>query len=233
MEFSQTVCEKIGYYVYVLRDPRNSSIFYIGQGVGNRIFQHVFCALKTDIESDKLNLIREIHNLNMEVEYYILRHGLLKEQALEVESACIDLLGLENLTNIVKGHNNWERGLKTIDEIVQLYDAKTIIVEEPAVMITINKVYRRFMTAEELYNSTRSSWKIAHWRISKIKYAIASFRGIVREVYTVEDWHKTEDGKRWCFTGKVAESEIRDKYINQSLENYIKKGSQNPIRYSF
>lgn len=233
MEFTQAVCEKLGYYVYVLKDPRNSSVFYIGKGVGNRIFHHASCALNTYIDSDKLNLIREIHNSNMEVEYYILRHGLSGEQALEIESACIDLLGLENLKNIVKGHDSWERGLKTVDEIIQFYDAKVITIEEFTVIITINRVYRRFMTPAELYDATRRSWKIANWRINRIKYAIASYRGIVREVYAVERWDRTEDGKRWYFTGKIANAEIREKYINQSLENYNKKGSQNPIRYSF
>ena len=96
-EFSQAVCEKIENYVYILKDPRTSLIFYIGKGVGNRVFQHVNCVIENSNESDKLNLIREILNDKLEVEHYILRHGLTKEQAFEIESACIDLLGLENL----------------------------------------------------------------------------------------------------------------------------------------
>jgi uncharacterized protein len=36
-EFSKAVCERIGFYVYVLKDPRTSIIFYIGKGVGNRV----------------------------------------------------------------------------------------------------------------------------------------------------------------------------------------------------
>ena len=115
-QFSQAVCEKIGYYVYVLKNPRNSEIFYIGKGKGNRVFQHLACALETKDESDKLNLIREILNEGKNVEYYILRHGLATEkEALEIESACIDLIGLDNLTNKVKGHNSWESGMKTAD----------------------------------------------------------------------------------------------------------------------
>lgn len=30
--FSQAVCENIGYYVYFLKDPRNNNIFYVGKG---------------------------------------------------------------------------------------------------------------------------------------------------------------------------------------------------------
>jgi hypothetical protein len=31
-EFSKAVCERIGSYVYVLKDPRNGNIFYVGKG---------------------------------------------------------------------------------------------------------------------------------------------------------------------------------------------------------
>ena len=230
-QFSQAVCEKIGYYVYVLKDPRNSEIFYIGKGKGNRVFQHLACALESKDESDKLNLIPEILNEGKNVEYYILRHGLATEkEALEIESACIDLIGLDNLTNKVKGHNSWESGMKTADEIIQYYDAKAITITEPTIIININKLYKRFMKDNELYNTTRSSWKLGSKK-NEAKYVIAAYRGLVREVYKINSWNQV--GDRWEFTGEVAEKEIRDKYLNQSLENYTKKGSQNPIKYTY
>ena len=229
-EFSKAVCERIGNYVYVLKDPRNSTIFYIGKGVGNRVFQHISDALESSNDSDKLNLIREIMNENLEVEHFILRHNLTKEQAFEIESACIDLLGLDNLTNSVKGHNSWERGLKTVNEVVQHYDAKTITITEPSIIININRLYKRFMTEDELYNSTKQSWVVGSKK-KDAKYVIASYRGLVREVYEIENWYQVNG--RWGFNGKIANKDVRDKYLNNSLEDYIKKGNQNPIRYTF
>jgi hypothetical protein len=35
------VAEKLGYYVYPLRDPtRTGAIFYVGKGQGDRVYQH-------------------------------------------------------------------------------------------------------------------------------------------------------------------------------------------------
>lgn len=228
-EFSQATCEKIGYYVYILKDPRTSTIIYVGKGIGSRVFQHVSGALTTPENSDKMNLIIEIHNSGLEVQHYILRHGLTEEQSFEIESACIDLLGLDNLTNAVKGHDSWERGLKTVDEISQHYDAKIITITEPTIIININRLYKRFMTNEEIYQITRSAWKVAEHRRNSVKYAIAAYRGLVRAVYKIDKWNNK--GDRWEFIGEVAESNICDKYLNQSLDNYIVKGSQNPIKY--
>lgn len=227
-EFSTAVAEKMGYYVYVLKDPRNGKIFYVGKGKDNRIFQHVLCAIETDGQSEKLDLIREIGP--EKVQHYILRHGLDEEQAFSIESACIDLLGLDTIANVVKGHDWWERGLKTVDEVIQFYDAKEIEITEPAIIININRLYKRFMSTVELYEATRCCWKLGPKR-NKAKYAIAAFRGLVREVYRIDTWQPRE--KRWGFTGAVAEPEVRSKYLNQSLKKYMVKGSQNPIRYTF
>jgi uncharacterized protein len=57
-EFSKAVCERIGSYVYILKDPRNGNIFYVGKGKRNRVFQHLNCALVNSTDNDKYNLIR-------------------------------------------------------------------------------------------------------------------------------------------------------------------------------
>ncbi|MEI8085687.1 MAG: excinuclease ABC [Paludibacter sp.] len=227
-QFSQSIIESILYYVYILKNRNTNEVFYVGKGKGNRVFQHVECALETELSSDKLKMIREIGTDN--IQHFILRHGLTEAQALEIESACIDLLGLEDLTNEVAGHNAMERGMKSIDEIVQHYDAKVINIEEPAIIININKLYKRFMTPEALYEATRTCWKLSIKR-ENAKYVLASYRGLVREVFKVEKWFPVDN--RWAFDGTIASPEIRDKYLNQSLENYIQKGNQNPIKYTF
>ena len=38
--FDTLQIERLGKYIYALRDPRDKKIFYVGQGTGNRVFDH-------------------------------------------------------------------------------------------------------------------------------------------------------------------------------------------------
>ena len=39
-QFDQLQVSRLGKYIYALRDPRDRKIFYVGQGTGNRVFDH-------------------------------------------------------------------------------------------------------------------------------------------------------------------------------------------------
>lgn len=102
------------------------------KGCGNRVFNHSKAALHENDESLKLNLIRDIISSGAEVEHFILRHKLTKEEALKIESVLIDFLTYPKfnteqvLTNIVSGHHQWDEGIKTVDEISSIYDCEKI-----------------------------------------------------------------------------------------------------------
>lgn len=237
-EFSQAVIEKISFYVYSLIDPRSKKVFYIRKGKGNRVFSHLNAALETPLESDKLVQIREIIQDGFKPEHFIIRHNITEREAFEIESTLIDFARLcENydfkLTNLIKGIDSYDRGVKTITDIIQFYDAHIITIEEPTLIIVVNKHYLQGMSAQDLYNVVHEKWVLHPNRIRKIKYVIAGYFGIVREVYEVDNWYPTYDEvsqkDRYGFNGKIAKSDIRDKYINQSLVNY--KSGGNPIRY--
>ncbi|MCE7983039.1 MAG: hypothetical protein DYG89_17785 [Caldilinea sp. CFX5] len=61
------------------------------------------------------------------------------------------------------------------------------IIHEPVILITINRLYRRGMSAEELYEVTRGNWVIGQRR-AQAKYAFAVYNGIIREVYEIHRW---------------------------------------------
>lgn len=133
--FSQLTQETLGYYVYLLINPLDNKIFYIGKGKGNRVFNHAKAASLVWLENDKLNLTRDIIGKGQKVKYYILRHGMTEKEAYLVESAFIDFLTFKdfsfvaNITNIVAGYNQWDKGLKTVEEIELLYNCLPLDVE--------------------------------------------------------------------------------------------------------
>jgi len=186
---SQSVIENLGYYVYFLQDPRTDEIFYVGKGAKDRVFQHLKCAIETDGETEKLDRIRDIARSGHDVKHFILRHGLTEPVAFEVEAAVIDFIGVNKLSNIQGGHRSDDYGLKTIGEISAMYEADELITDEPILLININKLYRRDMTDKELYDATRESWVVGHRR-EKVRYAVATYRGLTREVYTIHKWYK-------------------------------------------
>jgi serine/threonine protein kinase len=123
-------------------------------------------------------------------------------------------------------------------------------VEEPVVAININRQYPRAAgDPKELYQVTRSMWRLNIERANRARYAFAVYQGVIKEVYEVEQWMpateatrrfwrerenlqgedfgETHDG-RSEFIGEVAPQEIRKKYVGKKLPG---RPSQNPIRY--
>jgi hypothetical protein len=234
-EFSPAVIEKIGYYVYLLIDPTVNEVFYVGKGTGNRIFAHLNAALKGPTASDRLERIRSIQAKGLTVEHILLRHGLTEQEAFEVEAALIDFIGLADLTNLVQGYAADDRGKMTIAEVIAKYEAPVIVITEPVILITVNRLYRRGMSEQELYEITRGNWVIGSRR-NQAKYACAVYNGIIREVYEIEHWYpvtarraEQKTQQRWCFEGRIAHS-LRH-YVGGSTANYAVVGAQNPIRY--
>jgi len=98
--FPTTVKSKLGYYVYVYVDPRDDSVFYVGQGRGDRAFVH----LSDRSESAKVQYIADLRRIGLEPRIEVLAHDLSDPDAARtVEAACIDLLGIKSLTNAVRG----------------------------------------------------------------------------------------------------------------------------------
>jgi hypothetical protein len=116
-------------------------------------------------------------------------------------------------------------------------------IEEPSLLIRIPKLYRHGMSARELYDATRGVWKLGPRRKgAHLAFAVES--GLVREVYEIDEWHpagsteyafrRLEDVAipgRWEFTGSVANSDIRRRYVGESVAHYFLRGAQAPVFY--
>jgi hypothetical protein len=72
-------------------------------------------------------------------------------------------------------------------QLVAAYRKKPVRAREPAILIRINRLYRPTMTPAELYDATRRSWAVGSKR-EQVRYALAVFEGIIREVYEITAW---------------------------------------------
>lgn len=228
--FDPSIIEQLGYYVYFLRDPNNNEVFYVGKGKGNRVFDHVGCAL-TDVtaESARFDRIRAIEKSGKRTEHFILRHGLTEQAAFEVEAAVIDFAGIaNNLLNLQVGHYSTDFGIRTTDEVIAMYKAPPFETDKPVILININRLFRREMTANEIYEATRKSWRVGRNR-DKAQYAVATYRGLTREVYVINEWYQI--GDRWGFNGELADDDTRSSLRYKSIAGIIRPGAAYPIRY--
>ena len=235
------VAEHLGHYVYLYFHPDTREPFYVGKGVGDRVLAH-FGDVK---DSDKTRTIKRLKERGRRPRLEILAHGLKDEEtAFRVETAVIDALGLGSLTNQVSGWRSLQVGRMSLDELVGFCAAEPARINDPVLTVRINKLYRRGMSDLELYEATRVQWKLGPRR-DRVKYALAVFNGLVREVYEVDRWFpaltlayatrpgltKRDAAGRWEFEGAIASAAIRDKYRGKSVHRYLSRGNQSPAVY--
>jgi uncharacterized protein len=230
--FSDAVIQKLDSYVYFLRDPRNQEVFYIGKGEGNRVFSHADGVEIDDPEqavgSQKIEQIKDIKRDGNVVEHFILRHGLTTDAAFEIEAALIDFVGIKNLSNLQHGHYANDFGLKTTAEIIAMYDGQPFETDKKVMLININRLFTRTMTTEEVYEATRKSWVVGEDR-NKAEYAVATYGGLTREAYKINDWFPVDN--RWGFNGTIAEEAVRNELVGKSIKHITVQGAAFPIRY--
>ena len=94
------------YYVYVLSRPCGTP-FYVGKGVGDRVFHHEREAINTTLRSHKLNTLRALHSAGHDVGYTV-EVMASEAEALARERELIQMhgrhcLGTGCLTNMTDG----------------------------------------------------------------------------------------------------------------------------------
>lgn len=110
-----------------------------------------------------------------------------------------------------------------------MYRAKHIDkLPDNCVVININKLYKRADSPEEIYNKVRGDWVIAKWRLPKIKFVLAEYKGLILNVFEVLKWDsvlstyqskskgKTERIK-YRFTKDSIEEDFKNKYIGKTI----------------
>lgn len=258
--FSEKAIDALnGFYVYALIDPRDNKVFYIGKGTGNRVFSHEIESNRLlDVERKKLKKIREIEDAGLSVSRIIVNWGLSENEAFAAEATLINLLNYVpdiQLTNEVSGHHVHEA--LTVEDFEVLYGAVPLEKEDikhSILVIKINKLYRRGMSEDELYDVVRGFWAASLKSIEarKVEYVVGVYNGLIVAVYRPDEWHygremidipqrdilKPEDydkfSNRVYFICKDYRNLDEDGrfYLNKSLANLkVNQSAQNPITY--
>ena len=116
------VLRSLRYYVYVYFKKSNNgqlTPIYIGKGIGTRCLDHL-------TEPENSEKTREIQRLYKEglLNIYILRRNIDNEKiAEEIEAACIDLIGLDQLTNLVRGKDAY-KGIIPLEVLTRIIHEK-------------------------------------------------------------------------------------------------------------
>lgn len=223
------------YYVYAFYDKKDTSKkpFYIGKGKADRCLDHI----KRPDESPKSERIKELlasKNLGID----ILRHGMDEATAKLVEATCIDLLGVGELTNKVRGSSSL-MGRITLDGLQHLLlkEETEIAPEHAGIAFLLNSTYKSGMSALELYEATRGVWaKIP--KDDSLKFAYATYGGLIMEVYEIQCWVKagsqqyftrdlaiSPETHRSEFVGRIAPKNIRDKYVGKLIKKARSHGN--------
>jgi len=239
--FTNQVAEKLRYYVYRLIDPRNGETFYIGKGVGNRVFAHVKGELGSDVDAltEKLQRIRDIRVDGFEVGHVIHRHGMDEPTAFEVEAALID--AYPEATNTMSGRASDESGLMHANQIVERYEAKEAVFRHKAVLININ---RSATEKDSIYEAVRYAWKIDPKKAAKADIVLAVLQGLIVGIFIADRWliatpanfpgTSVEREGRWGFEGQDAPAHITKEYLRRRLPDSMRKrGAANPVKYAF
>lgn len=247
------VAEQLGYYVYLLVDPRagHDRVFYVGKGTDGRCFTHIVEARRRPTVTRsgdyvKLDTIRDIESGGQPVGIEILRHGLDEDSAFMLESATIDLLGFDDLANRVVGQHAVSLGRADVGEVNARLGAHpvTFLPEDRLVLIRVAREFHRGIDEVALYEATRRWWRVDARRrqlgaASAPDFALSVYRGVVRAAYRIEGWEPapTEEVKadtkvagRWGFWGTPA-IELLERYGFGDVTSMLPQAAQNPLRY--
>ena len=207
---------KLGRYVYALRDPRDGKVFYVGQGVGNRIFDHFneaddwlrngedYCLQKNKFASSKIIRILDIWRGDEDVNWFIVAHNIVECDldgiVSRIESAVIDALSMSQ-NGVCLNEIKAPKSSLLIQDDVGALAAEPVNPTEKISRVFVFPI-QNSINEQPIYDATRQAWSVkdSYRDTSETTYAVGINKGISIGSYIVDRWFPV--GNKYGFDGR-------------------------------
>lgn len=232
--------EHLKHYDYLLRDPRDNKVFYVGEGVGARAVSHLNEALKAEDPGDpkdhtsKTRRIAEIWHADEHVDWQIVSRGYASQREAEIAEAAV-MSGINasqngQLLNARAGNHAAIHGGVFPNELEALR-AKPVDPANPISAVYVFPIQNALQEVadNDVYAATRGDWGIGDtWRNRSDAVAVGLDRGLSKGVFQIEGWTPVDKSK-WKFDGQpVDDSELNNarwSHIIDAARGYWQRGN--------
>lgn len=189
--------EKLGKYVYALRDPRDGKIFYVGQGINDRVFEHfneadncINSSMPFKQMSSKVIRILDIWNNNEDVEWIILAHNLPTDNNVAdlIESAIFDGLS-ESQNGETLNEVSPPNSSRLLPDDLDAMAAEFVNPTTPYNNVFIFPIQNALTKGTSPYNATRTTWAVSsHYQTLNPAFAVGLKNSISKGSFQISSW---------------------------------------------
>jgi hypothetical protein len=189
--------EKLGKYVYALRDPRDGKIFYVGQGVNDRVFEHfneadncLNSSMSFKQMSSKIIRILDIWNNNEDVEWIITAHNLSTDSNVAdlIESAIFDSLS-ESQNGETLNEVSPPNSSRLLPDDLEAMAAEFVNPTTAHDNVFIFPIQNALTKGINPYNATRTTWAVSNnYQKLNPAYAVGLKNSISKGSFEISTW---------------------------------------------
>jgi hypothetical protein len=201
--------EKLGKYIYALRDPRDNKIFYVGQGINNRVFEHFgeaeYCLNSNKAFnqlSSKVIRILDIWKNNEDVEWLILAHNLPVDNNVAdyVESAIVDGLS-ESQNGETLNEVSPPKSSRLVADDLDAMAAAFVNPLTPHINVFIFPIQNALNNGVSTYNATRTTWAVSNGnQLLNPSFAVGLKHSISKGSFEISSWTNVGGTNKQEFT---------------------------------
>jgi hypothetical protein len=189
--------EKLGKYIYALRDPRDRKIFYIGQGTNDRLFDHFkeaeVCFKSSrpfnDLSSKVIRIL-DIWKNSEDVQWLILSHNLPLDSDIAdyVESAIVDSLS-ESQNGETLNDVSPPKSSRLLPDDLDAMAADFVNPQESYKAVFIFPIQNALANGATPYNATRTAWTVGNsYSILNPSFAVGLKNSISKGSFEILSW---------------------------------------------